>query len=68
LYKSECDEITRLFNACCDVVGAHDPSSAKNASVPDAKQLGKDIAALQAVIDEIKSRRKQMVSVKTPAL
>jgi len=58
LTTNECGEIARLHKACCVVVNAHDPSSAKNAPVPDAKQLGKDIAALQAVIGEIKSRRK----------
>ncbi|MFC1497769.1 AAA family ATPase, partial [Verrucomicrobiota bacterium] len=51
-------KIARLHKACCDVVDAHDPSSAKAASVPDATQLGSDIAALKTVIETIRARRK----------
>jgi len=68
LTEAECTEIVRLDKACSDVVDAHDPPSAKNAPVPDAQQLGKDIAALKAVIEEIKSRRKQPGGAKTPAM
>lgn len=50
--------IARLHKACCDVVDSHDPSSAKNSPVPNAKQLGQDIADLKTVVDSIKSRRK----------
>ena len=57
--EDEFKEIERLHKACCVVVDAHDPSSVKNASVPDAKQLGKDIADLRAVVERIKARRKQ---------
>lgn len=60
--ESEHKEIYRLYQACCDVVDAHDPSSAKNASLPDTKQLGKDIADLRNVIDNIKIRRKKPAS------
>lgn len=56
--KAECDEIERLYQACCDVVDAHDPASGKNAPVPTAAQLGKDIAALTAVTSAIETRRK----------
>jgi len=68
LSTNECREIARLHKACCAVVDAHDPSSAKNAPVPDAQQLGKDIATLKAVIEGIKGRRKQSVGAKTPAM
>ena len=57
--EDECKEIERLHKSCCDVVDAHDPSSITNAAVPDAKQLGKDIADLRAVVGRIKTRRKQ---------
>jgi len=63
----ECQGIARLHKACCDVVDAHDPSSAKNAPVPNAQQLGKDIADLKAVVDAIKARRKQGTATGTPA-
>jgi energy-coupling factor transporter ATP-binding protein EcfA2 len=59
LTTSECSKITRLHKACCDVVDAHDPSSAKNAPIPDAGQLGEDIKSLKAVIEAIKARRIQ---------
>ena len=57
--ENECNEILRLHTACCDVVNAHDPSSAKNAPVPDAAQLGQDIESLKQVIEAIKTRRKR---------
>lgn len=56
--KAECDEIERIYQVCCTVVDAHDPSSAKNAPVPTAAQLGNDIAALTAVTSAIEARRK----------
>jgi hypothetical protein len=58
LTKDECSKITSLYKSCDDVVEAHDPSSAKNASVPDPGQLGKDIQGLRAVIDMVKARRR----------
>lgn len=55
--RTECDEVSRLVKACHDATIAHDAPSAKNSSAPDATQLGKDIAALAAVVDVIKDRR-----------
>lgn len=60
--ETECKEIARIHKVCCAVVTAHDPSSTKNAPVPDAAQLGQDIAALNDVIDAIKARRKSTAS------
>lgn len=57
--QAEYGEIARLHKSCCEVVPAHDPPSAKNAAVPDPTQLGKDIADLRAVIQAIKTRRKE---------
>ena len=57
---TEYEEIVRLHKVCCDVVTAHDPSSAKNAPVPTPTELGKHIADLQDVIGTIKARRKQV--------
>jgi len=59
--EAEYQEIDRLHKACSEVVGAHDPVSAKDAPVPDAKQLGKDIADLNAIVNSIKDRRKKGV-------
>lgn len=60
--KTECDEIERLYQVCCDVVDAHDPASAKNAPVPTATQLGQDIAALVALTGTIEIRRKSQAA------
>lgn len=54
---ADCKEIERLHKACCDVTEAHDPSSGKNAPVPNAQQLGAEIAALAAVAQSIKLKR-----------
>lgn len=56
--KTECDEIERLYQVCCDVVDAHDAASGKNAPVPTAAQLGMDIAALVALTIAIETRKK----------
>lgn len=56
--ESEYQEIERLHKTCCDVTSAHDPASAKNASVPDATQLRQDIEYLKKVVDSIKARQK----------
>ena len=55
---AECDGINRLYQRCNDLVDAHDPSSAKNATVPNVAELGKDIDDLNAVIQVIQDRRK----------
>jgi len=54
----EFEAIEKLHKRCCDVVTAHDPSSAKAAAVPTATDLGNDIAALKAIVETIKNRRK----------
>jgi hypothetical protein len=55
--STEHGEIARLHKRCCDVVDAHDPSSAKNAAVPTAHEFGVDIDRLKIVIAAIKARR-----------
>lgn len=65
--QAEYNEIARLHRTCCDVVDAHDPSSAKNAPVPNAQKLGKDIADLKLVVEAIKTRRKQGTSTAAPS-
>ena len=56
--RPEYEAIQKLHKRSCDVVTAHDPSSAKAASVPSAKDLGSDIAALKTIVEMIKKRRK----------
>jgi len=66
--QDEYDEIARLYKTCCDVVDAHDPSSAKNKPVPTASQLGKDIADLRSIVETIKARRKQGAAAAVPVI
>jgi recombinational DNA repair ATPase RecF len=55
----ECDELIRLYTTCHGIVDAHDPSSAKNASVPTPTQLGNDIEDLRKVVGLINERKKR---------
>lgn len=57
--------IAQLHKRCCDVVDAHDPSSAKNAAVPTALEFGQDLSDLQAVIKSIQDRRKNAKAAKS---
>lgn len=54
---TEYEAIEKLHKRSCDVVSAHDPSSAKAAPVPTAAELGIDIEALKAIVDAIRKRR-----------
>jgi len=56
--RAEYDAIEKLHKRSCDVVTAHDPASAKAATVPSATDLGNDIAALKGIVETIKVRRK----------
>jgi len=56
--EPECREIHRLHKRCCNVVDAHDPSSAKDAAVPTASDLKRDIQSLSDVIETIKDKRR----------
>ncbi|MCU5784537.1 hypothetical protein MA04_03837 [Alcanivorax balearicus MACL04] len=55
---AEYEAIAKLHKRSCDVVTAHDPSSAKAAAVPTATDLGNDIVALKAIVDAVKARKK----------
>ena len=55
--RIEYDAIDKLHKRCCDVVTAHDPSSAKAAAVPTPADLGNDIIALKGIVETIKKRR-----------
>ena len=54
---AEHDEIVRLYQKCCDICDAHDPSSGRNLSVPSPQDLKKDLDALVVVVDTIKGRQ-----------
>ena len=55
--RAEYEAIEKLHKRSCDVVTAHDPSSAKAATVPTAIDLRNDIAALNTIVETIKIRR-----------
>ena len=56
--RTEYEAIAQLHKRSCDVVTAHDPSSAKAATVPSATDLGNDINSLKSIIETINNRRK----------
>lgn len=56
--RVEYEAIEKLHKRSCDVVTAHDQSSAKAATVPSATDLGSDIASLKGIVETIKNRRK----------
>jgi hypothetical protein len=55
--RAEYQAIEMLHKRCCDVVTAHDQSSAKAAAIPSAADLGNDITTLKTVVETIKIRR-----------
>lgn len=56
--RTEYEAIEKLHKRSCDVVTAHDPSSAKAATVPTPTELGNDIAALKTIAERVKIRIK----------
>lgn len=56
--RPEYEAIEKLHKRSCDVVTAHDSSSAKSAAIPTATDLGNDIVALKAIVEAIQNRRK----------
>jgi energy-coupling factor transporter ATP-binding protein EcfA2 len=58
--QAECDEINRLHKRCCDITEAHDPALGQHATVATPAELGTDLAATKALVEMIKSRRKQI--------
>lgn len=55
---SECDELLRLHQRCCEVTEAHDPASGKQAPIPEPNDLAKDIADSKTVLAAIRQRCK----------
>lgn len=56
--RAEYEAIAKLHKRSCDVVTAHDPSSAKAATVPTVTDLANDIVALKAIVEAVKTRSK----------
>lgn len=57
--RVEYEAIEKLHKKSCDVITAHDPSSAKATAVPTASDLANDISALKTIVETIKQRRKE---------
>lgn len=62
LEDADCQEIERLITKCHSITSAHDPSAAKNSSLPLPNELGQDMADLERVISDLIKRRKASVS------
>lgn len=56
--SSECDELLRLHQRCCDVTEAHDSASGKQAPIPEPTELAKDIEDTKTVLAAIRQRCK----------
>ena len=62
--RAEYEAIKKLHKRSCNIVTAHDPSSAKAEAVPTATDLGNDIIELKAIVEKIKNRRKAAKAAK----
>ena len=58
LEAGEVNEVRRLYKRCSDITEAHDAASVKDGPPPTAEEFGKDIEALETVIQTIRNRRK----------
>ena len=60
LSEADCDSFHAGFKKCCDIVDAHDPSSARNGDVPIPGEILQDIQALKEWSSAIKERQKNI--------
>jgi hypothetical protein len=60
LSESDCDSFHAGFKKCCDIVDAHDPSSARNADVPTPDDILRDIQVLKSWVITLKDRQKNV--------
>lgn len=58
LNDQDCDAFNAGFKKCCDMVDAHDPSSARNASPPTPTEIFADIQALKDWVVSLRDRQK----------
>jgi hypothetical protein len=56
--QEEITEVRRLMQCCHDITEAHDPASARDDPPPTPDDLGRDIDALEALIERVKERKK----------
>ncbi|GAW87717.1 conserved hypothetical protein [Bathymodiolus platifrons methanotrophic gill symbiont] len=60
LSDTDCDAFHAGFKKCCDIVDAHDPSSARNAEAPPPNEIFQDIKILKDWVISLRSRQKQI--------
>ncbi|TXL02953.1 DNA repair protein [Methylococcaceae bacterium CS3] len=60
LSDTDCDAFHAGFKKCCDIVDAHDPSSARNAEAPPPTEVRQDIQALKEWVIDLRARQKQI--------
>ncbi|ASF47767.1 AAA family ATPase [Methylovulum psychrotolerans] len=58
LSEEDCNSFHAGFKKCCDIVDAHDPSSARNGEVPTPQEIIQDIQALKDWSISLKDRQK----------
>lgn len=60
LNDTDCDAFHAGFKKCCDIVDAHDPSSARNADAPPPNEIFQDIQSLKDWVEGLRQRQKQI--------
>jgi energy-coupling factor transporter ATP-binding protein EcfA2 len=58
LTEQDCDAFNTGFKKCCDIVDAHDPSSARNAAPPPPTEIATDIQHLSDWVTSLRARQK----------
>lgn len=58
IQPSDVDTLLEIYEKCCNVTRAHDPSSGRNASAPNPKEAKNDIDKLEVWVRGIKQRKK----------
>lgn len=60
LNDQDCDIFSAGFKKCCDMVDAHDPSSARNASPPPPSEIVEDIQVIKDWVKSLRDRQKNI--------
>lgn len=60
LSEIDCESFQDGFKKCCDIIDAHDPSSARNGAVPTPDEIIKDIQSLKEWVTNLRGRQKNI--------
>ena len=58
---SDCTFLLTLHKRCCDITQAHDPSTGRNRSAPNSKDVAKDISEIAGWVRALRERQKSIV-------